>query len=223
MAQISRPEYESNGPFRHSQMTECLHRSLIHSLLHILVCVVCAFVTAPIEPLSNLFLQGVDARQTPSKIDLSSDTDSFYPKAGGFVVADAPVLEPCMGRLMYDGRCDPFDRRRFGSDDTLVKQAGVQGMHIAARSVRNQLHPDSRKAGLDALVVKWGRPFDQPKRGFNALQGWLGIRLHTSDPKPIDQAALRKPQLDLLDKRWSFHCGAARYGGQDLFRPSCRS
>src|SRR5579871_6170676 len=108
-------------------MTECHRVALIYFLPHVLVGVMCIPVTAPVEPLSDLFLQGIDAGQMPGKIELSSNADSFDPQADRFVVADTPLLEPCMGRFMNDSGCYPFDGRGFRSDDTLVKQAGVQG------------------------------------------------------------------------------------------------
>ncbi|OKO67905.1 hypothetical protein AC630_39745 [Bradyrhizobium sp. AS23.2] len=73
----------------------------------------------------------------PSKIQFSSSANPFDPMADRFVVADTPLLQPCMGRLMYDSRCDPFERCGLRSDDTFVEQAGVQGMQIAAGSMRN--------------------------------------------------------------------------------------
>jgi len=144
MQQISRPKHKSYDPFRRSQMTECLHITLIYFLPHVVVGKVCVPVAAPVQPLSYLFLQGVDAGQMPSKIEFSSNTNPFDPKADRFVVADTALFKPCVGRLMYDRGCDPFERCGFRSDDTLVKQAGVQGMQIAAGSVRNQPHPNSR-------------------------------------------------------------------------------
>jgi hypothetical protein len=41
MQQISRPKHKSYDPFRRSQMTECLHITLIYFLPHVVVGKVC--------------------------------------------------------------------------------------------------------------------------------------------------------------------------------------
>jgi hypothetical protein len=146
----------------------------------------------------------------PSKIQFSSSTNPFDPMADCLVGVDPPFLQPCMDRLVYDGGCDPFERCGFGSDDTCVEQASVQGMQIAASSMRNQLHPDSREVTLDTSVVKWSKALDQLKRGFNALQ--RGFRIPASDPKAIDHAAFGKPQRKFIRQRGSCRWRVARHG-----------
>ena len=181
-------------------MTEDFCVTLIYLLPHVLVGVVRISVTAPVELLSNLFPQRGGACQMSCKIEFSTDTDSLQPEARCFIVADAGLLEPRMGRLVYYSACDPFDRYGFAEDDTLIQQAGVQGVEIAASSMGNQAHPDSCEAVLDAPIVKWSTAFDQPKRSFNTLNGWLGVRSGASEPKTIDDAACRKPEFHLLNE-----------------------
>jgi len=125
-------------------MTERVCVALIYLLPHIFIGKRRIILLALIEPPIDLCHQGVDARQTPGKIQFSSSANSFDSIADRFVVMDTQLFQPCMGCLMYDCRCDAFDRCGFRTNKTLVKQTGIYGMPIAASPVRKQLHPNSR-------------------------------------------------------------------------------